>query len=73
MRQTHTYVTMQLSAAAYAEIKEKMVAAGYDHVFGRDGEIDMHGIAVVPYVNEITRDAVARFTGSSAYRKALTA
>jgi hypothetical protein len=46
--QTHTYVTMALSAAAYAEIKQKMLEAGYDHAFGSDGEIDMNGIAVVP-------------------------
>ncbi len=25
----------------------KLKAAGYDHAFGDDGEIDMHGIAVV--------------------------
>lgn len=44
---TYTYVLMELSAAAYAEIEAKMREAGYDHVFGEDGEIDMRGIAVV--------------------------
>ncbi len=43
---THTYVVMELSARAYAEIEEKMLAAGYEHAFGDDGEIDMDGIAV---------------------------
>jgi hypothetical protein len=46
IRQTHTYVTMELSVPAYEEIAEKMRAAEYDHAFGREGEIDMHGIAV---------------------------
>lgn len=45
---THTYVVMELSQAAYDEIAAKMRAAGYDHVFGSDGEIDMHGIAPAP-------------------------
>jgi hypothetical protein len=45
---THTYVLMELSQAAYEEIAAKMREAGYDHVFGADGEIDMHGIAVTP-------------------------
>ena len=43
---THTYVVMELSEAAYREIADQMRAAGYDHAFGSDGEIDMHGIAV---------------------------
>jgi hypothetical protein len=47
IRVTHTYVVMEISAAAYAEIKAAMLAADYgDDVFGPDGEIDMHGIAV---------------------------
>lgn len=47
MRSTHTYVVMELSPAAHAEIKAKMLAAGYGHAI--DGEaIDMHGIAVEP-------------------------
>ena len=47
MRSTYTYVIMELSPAAHAEIKEKMLAAGYQHAI--DGEtIDMHGIAVEP-------------------------
>lgn len=44
---THTYALMQISQAAYAEICAKMRNAGYDHAFNDDGEIDMHGIAVV--------------------------
>ncbi len=43
---THTYVLMELSPAAYDEIAAKMRAAGYDHTFNHEGEIDMHGIAV---------------------------
>ena len=43
---THTYVVLELSPAAYDEIAGKLKAAAYDHAFGDDGEIDMHGIAV---------------------------
>ena len=43
---THTYVVLELSPAAYDEIAGKLRAAAYDHAFGDDGEIDMHGIAV---------------------------
>lgn len=44
---THTYVTLEISDAAYDEIKKKLLDAEYDHVFGDDGEMDMHGIALV--------------------------
>ena len=47
MRSTHTYVVMQLSPAVWAEIKAKMVEAGYQHAIDGD-TIDMHGIAVEP-------------------------
>lgn len=48
---THTYVIMELSPAAYAEIRHKMEEANYQHAFGKDSDyvepvIDMHGIAV---------------------------
>lgn len=46
MRTTHTYVTLELSRAAYDEIKGKMLAAKYQHAINAEGEIDMHGIAV---------------------------
>ena len=47
---TYTYVVMPLSEAAFEEIRNKMVEAGYNHVFKDSGYhgtvIDMHGIAV---------------------------
>lgn len=46
---THTYAILEVSPAAYAEIRAKLHAAGYDHAFGEDDGaevIDMHGIAV---------------------------
>lgn len=46
---TYTYVIMELSRAAFQEIKAKMIAADYRHAFQKsDGRvvIDMHGIAV---------------------------
>lgn len=54
LRTTYTYVLMELSQAAYDEIAGKMRAAGYDHAFGSDGAIDMHGLAIVPAAQ--TRD-----------------
>lgn len=47
MRQTHTYVTLEVSEATWNEIAAKLREAGYDHVFGDGGEIDMHGLALV--------------------------
>lgn len=46
---THTYAVLAVSPAAYAEIRAKLAAAGYEHTFHvEDGEevIDMHGIAL---------------------------
>lgn len=49
MRATHTYAILEISAAAFGEIRSKLLAAGYDHAFHMDGDkidIDMNGIAV---------------------------
>ena len=46
MRVTHTFAVMQLSEAAYGEIRKSLEQAGYDHAFLEDGLLDMHGIAV---------------------------
>lgn len=46
---TYTYAILEISRAAYEEIRAKLEAAGYQHAFHKDdGEpvIDMHGIAV---------------------------
>ena len=43
---THTFATLELSPVAYAEIREKLKAAGYEHAFMESGIIDMHGIGV---------------------------
>ncbi|MGE4243659.1 hypothetical protein [Ramlibacter sp.] len=47
LRQTRTYVELGLSQPAYDEIAAKLRAAGYDHAFGADGSIDLHGLAAV--------------------------
>lgn len=44
---THTYALLRVSAVAYDEVAAKLRAADYDHCFGRDGEIDMQGLALV--------------------------
>lgn len=48
---THTYALLEISPAAYEEIKTKLEAAGYADQFHDqdDGKvaIDMHGIAVI--------------------------
>jgi hypothetical protein len=46
-RHTHTYVTLEISAAGYDEIARKLRDADYGHCFNSSGEIDMTGIAVV--------------------------
>lgn len=57
MRSTHTYALLELSEAAYEEIRTKMEAAGYQHAFHDNPDapasprIDMHGIAVVPEID----------------------
>lgn len=43
---TYTYALLEVSPEAYDEIRKKLEAAGYQHAFGADGEIDMHGIAL---------------------------
>ena len=47
---TYTYVTMDVSPAAYEEIKQKLIAADYGHALHEDREdgvlLDMHGIAL---------------------------
>jgi hypothetical protein len=58
LRTTHTYVELEISEAAYKEIRTKLLAA-YLHCFeigDRDedgsGPIDMSGIAVIPAKEE---------------------
>jgi hypothetical protein len=49
IRQTHTFVVLEISQAAFDEIKAKLEAAGYQHAFNEDEDglkIDMQGIAV---------------------------
>lgn len=51
LRSTYSYVVMDLSPAAYDEIRQKMLEAGYHqavHGGMDDGRVvvDMHGIAV---------------------------
>lgn len=43
---SYTYATLEVSKQVYQEIKEKLLAAGYQHSF-HDGVIDMHGIALI--------------------------
>lgn len=50
IRSTHTYVTLDVSANAFREIEDKLLAADYGHCFHDSSEgrtiIDMHGIAL---------------------------
>ena len=47
---THTYVELDISPAAYDEIRMKLEAADYGHCFMDDGTIDMHGLGLVRQV-----------------------
>ena len=47
MKQTHTYVILEVSRHTFEEISEKLKEAHYDHAFAQDGKvIDMQGIAI---------------------------
>jgi hypothetical protein len=49
LRQSHTFAILELSEAAYNEIRLKLHRAGYEHAFIQQDSrpvIDMHGIAV---------------------------
>lgn len=46
---SYTYAICEVTPEAYAEVRAKLVAAGYDDQFHRDDQrevIDMHGIAL---------------------------
>jgi hypothetical protein len=55
MTYTHSYALLEVSQEAYDEIAKKLREAGYDHAFMDDGEVDMHGIALVPKPQETKR------------------
>lgn len=44
---THTFAELEVSPAAYDEIRGLLEAAGYQHAFLDGGAIDMHGIGLV--------------------------
>ena len=59
MRTTHTYVELEISEAAYKEIRDALFKAAYLHCFDvhdcqeqGTGPIDMTGIAVIPKMKE---------------------
>jgi hypothetical protein len=43
---TRTVALLEVSPATYVEIKDKLLAAGYEHTFMPDGAIDLEGIAL---------------------------
>jgi hypothetical protein len=46
-RMTYTYAVMNVSPACFEEIKQKLIAAQYQHALHNDGKtLDMHGIAL---------------------------
>lgn len=49
LKQTHTFSILEISQAAYEEIKAKLIEAGYQHAILEEGGqevIDLHGIAI---------------------------
>jgi len=52
LRQTHTSVTLEISRETHDEIAGKLLAAGYDHAVYASGEVDMHGIVLVPVASK---------------------
>lgn len=76
MRTTHTFVELEVSPAAYREIRAKLLAADYGHCFDigdreqtGTGPIDMTGIAVIPapYTRCGACGAVVREVGPGNY------
>lgn len=47
-----TVSKLEISGKSFSEIKKKLKAANYKHVFIDDNTIDMHGIALVPVVKK---------------------
>jgi hypothetical protein len=43
---SHSIATLEVSAGTYDEIASKLRAAGYDHVSGANGVIDMTGVGL---------------------------
>jgi hypothetical protein len=48
LRQTHTYVNLEISHAAFNEIKRLLLTANYTHLLQDEDRIQMEGIALVP-------------------------
>lgn len=47
IRSTHTYVTMEVPPELYYLVRQKLLAAGYDHAVNDEArELDMHGLAL---------------------------
>lgn len=44
---THTYAKLPVSYAAFDEIYNRLLDAGYHHCFLDNGAIDMHGLALI--------------------------
>ena len=53
---TYTYAILDVSRAAFDEIKAKLDAAGYQHMFHGDA-IDMHGVALRAVVTDLDEHA----------------
>lgn len=66
MRSTYTYAILEVSPAAHAEIKAKLLAAGYQHAIDGD-TIGMHGIALEPEV-ETAEQKLARLNIRKPYQ-----
>lgn len=69
LRSTHTFVTLVISPEAYEEIKQKLLAAGYNHSFVYDFNdeetIDMHGIGLVEEKEKGEYEAKSKYTEHS--------
>lgn len=57
---THTCAVLDVSPAAFAEIRDRLQAAGYEHAFDRvDGKvvmIDMQGIGLIEAASTSTTE-----------------
>ena len=44
---THTYALLEVDFSTYDDVRERLLAVDYGHAISVEGEIDMHGIALV--------------------------
>ena len=64
MRSTHTVATLEVSHAAYDEIRIRLEKEGYGHTIQHDGTIDLTGIGLVRFETNPSRTHLPSVTSA---------